>query len=233
MTSFPGFGGRLTAHHPNPIIAKREMQRQERLRLRRLLDVKPSAGVGQGWSGGGGQVVAERPRSSTPSGRSSAQQRRIRPTSGPPSALRAVRPSGISTNDPTRRGFPAAASGCDGLERTGARRCFSEVNHRIGTDFLVSSQRRLRDAQSELQMKTTWEQQALFEEIDDWYFRDGGPCIPTEKSRARGGDGRNGFGSPSASGPQQGSDPLLQDDSPLMRNLGVTLAPGQIVADVA
>lgn len=55
----------------------------------------------------------------------------------------------------------------------GGRRCRSEAAPRIRASFLVSPQRRIEDAQSQLHVSTRAEQAALLEELQGWYFAAG------------------------------------------------------------
>lgn len=152
------FGAR---QHPNEVIAKREMENQERSRLRRLSEVRPtasntSAPFSKSWErpmSSGRQRPSSRPQSGQLSGHRNCDEQfeSLKSRAGVSS------PSG----SPSRTGFK------------GGKRSASETSTRLRTSFLLSPQRRLEDAASQFQVSTTQQAQALQEELQSWYFGNG------------------------------------------------------------
>jgi len=159
-------GGR----HPNAVIARREMERQEKSRLRRLSEVRPSSSNSNATGGGRRQ---ERPSSA---GRFSRPTSASRPLSGHRmcedfESLRSRVPTDRSpgTSPGTAAGW-RDGRGAQGLVN-GRRSCSESA--RLRTDFMLSPLRRMEDAANMFPVSTPEQAQALQEELQSWYFSNG------------------------------------------------------------
>eukprot|EP00931_Biecheleriopsis_adriatica_P042413 TRINITY_DN24175_c0_g1_i2.p1 TRINITY_DN24175_c0_g1~~TRINITY_DN24175_c0_g1_i2.p1 ORF type:complete len:282 (+),score=40.82 TRINITY_DN24175_c0_g1_i2:102-848(+) len=174
--------------HPNAAVARREQERQEQNRLRRLSEVKtatPGATAGPG-------IV--RPPSGRPGSASRSRPGSGRPRSRPPSAP-ASRSCGSTSLGPAGRDQPGrpppmgnapdviqqkliqhqlgpyqVAAAAAAAAANGARRARSEAAPKLQASFMTSPQRRFDDAQNHLPTGSEAERRALFEELQSWYF---------------------------------------------------------------
>jgi len=144
-------------NHPNAVIARREMERQERSRLRRLSEVRPSSAAGS-------RIARERPSSACRNSRHGS-----RPPSGQLSGHRAE-----EQFDSLRSRVPSSPAGSPSKAGVkGSRRSLSESGVRLKKEFLLSPQRRLEDAALHFQVSTAEQARALQEELQSWYFGNG------------------------------------------------------------
>mmetsp|Transcript_80736 Transcript_80736/g.140131 ORF Transcript_80736/g.140131 Transcript_80736/m.140131 type:complete len:241 (-) Transcript_80736:28-750(-) len=146
--------------HPNAVIARRELERQERSRLRRLSEVRPSSSSGPSWN---------RPSSRGPGGSGGLSSRCSRPSSRPPSAQAGSQRDDMSTSWQPPTSWQPTVNG---------RRSRSETGPRLRTSFMLSAQRRLEDAYGELQVNSAEHENALREELQGWYFGGDGEGAP-------------------------------------------------------
>lgn len=137
---------------PNPVVARKEMERQESRRLRRLSEVGPS------------QAGAFGPSRRPP-----------RPHSRPPSAPPGPgRPAAALTaaGDPRQNpGLYHVAAAYGAAAAAGVRRARSEVQpQQAQAAVLMSPSRRIQEARQHLQVTSEAEELALAEELQSWYF---------------------------------------------------------------
>jgi hypothetical protein len=153
MSASRNFAGRV---HPNAVIARQEKERQERSRLRRLSEVRPTSSSGGNTAGGRSR---QRPASA------SRIQRPARPTSG--------QLSGQRQNDEQFESLKSRVSSPTSSPTrpwNEGRRSSSETAMRLRTSFMVCPQRRAEDATNQFQVSTAEQAEALKEELQSWYF---------------------------------------------------------------
>jgi len=156
---------------PNKVIAKREMEQQEKSRLRRLSEVRPSSSNSNA-AGGGRQ---ERPSSAGRFSRNTS-----RPPSGQLSGHRQTDEFSSFKARLDNRGHasdfgassPSGSPGRAAPGLKGGRRSCSETA-RLRTSFMLSPTRRMEDAASQFPVNTAEQARALQEELQSWYFSDG------------------------------------------------------------
>lgn len=144
--------------HPNAAIARRELERQERSRLRRLSEVRPT------------------PQSTASHNASTSSRSRIRPSSAGRWSRPSSRSGPLSGQRHCDEQFESLKSRVSSPERpssAGGRRSRSDTTGRMRTSFLLSPQRRWENAQAELQVSTEEQARALQEELQSWYFSNG------------------------------------------------------------
>mmetsp|Transcript_6124 Transcript_6124/g.19252 ORF Transcript_6124/g.19252 Transcript_6124/m.19252 type:complete len:199 (-) Transcript_6124:49-645(-) len=166
--------------HPNAVVARRELERQERGRLRRLSEVRSTQASSQG--------SARRP--SSRSGASSSQTpksgRNSRPSSRPPSASGKRSPAAACpwARSDEHPGAPVPPQTQPPLIPQGGRRSRSEAAPRLHSSFLLCPQRRLEDARKALQVNSAEERRMLMEELQGWYFSTGARAAAEEAAAA-------------------------------------------------
>mmetsp|Transcript_7752 Transcript_7752/g.13761 ORF Transcript_7752/g.13761 Transcript_7752/m.13761 type:complete len:240 (+) Transcript_7752:86-805(+) len=167
--------------HPNAVVARREMERQEQNRLRRLNEVKTNTpgSAGPPRAGSAGRHRPGGPRSRPPSApamRSSSSSASAGSAGRPGGAARPRPPPALAPDEvqqhllkhqlgPYQVAAAAAASAANS-----ARRSRSDTGPRIQPGFLTSPQRRFDDAQNSLPANSEAERKALMEELQSWYF---------------------------------------------------------------
>jgi len=178
-----GIGG--GPHANNNIVARREMERAEQNRLRRLSEIKTSpTGAAHPY-----RVHPLRPGSARrPSRPPSAPAMRSCPSSGsavgprqrPPSAGDELQQQLLQNQlGPYHVALSAAAAAA---KSAGQRRCRSEAApSRLQSSFMLSPQRRFDDARNHLQVNSDAERQALAEELQSWYFSSPPDEVPEPK----------------------------------------------------
>lgn len=176
--------------HPNAVIARRELERQERSRLRRLSEARKTPSNTSAYSGGTrpSSSARERPCSAGRYSRSSS-----RPTSGQLSGHR----QGEEFESLKSRvdQFSSPGSSPSRVAFKGGRRSSSETSSaRLRTSFMLSPQRRLEDAANQFHVSTMEQAQALQEELQSWYFSSG-VNFNIEVDTGSSGDGQS-IGSP-------------------------------------
>ncbi|CAK9002971.1 Hypothetical protein SCF082_LOCUS7555 [Durusdinium trenchii] len=167
--------------HPNAVVARRELERQEQGRLKRLSEVKLS-----------NSTSSRRPCSAA----RKPETERSRPGSAvrPSSAVRSSRPSSAKEANGDARLSPdeiqqqlirqklgpyQAAAAYAASAAKSAVRSRSEPGP-APVSFLTSPHRRMEDAWQHLPAGSEEERQALYEELQGWYF-----CPPSAPFQAR------------------------------------------------
>mmetsp|Transcript_47779 Transcript_47779/g.76081 ORF Transcript_47779/g.76081 Transcript_47779/m.76081 type:complete len:215 (-) Transcript_47779:56-700(-) len=159
--------------HPNAVVARREQERQEQLRLKRLSEIKLSS------SRPGSARRQERP--SRPSSRpSSAARSRAsgasasRPSSAKPEASCEEKKTRLSPDEIQQQlirqklgPYQAAAAYAAVAAKSAIR---SRGEPQVPVSFLTSPQKRMEDAWQHLPAGSEEERQALYEELQGWYF---------------------------------------------------------------
>ncbi|CAK9002969.1 unnamed protein product [Durusdinium trenchii] len=157
--------------HPNAVVARRELERQEQGRLKRLSEVKLS-----------NSTSSRRPCSAA----RKPETERSRPGSAvrPSSAVRSSRPSSAKEANGDARLSPdeiqqqlirqklgpyQAAAAYAASAAKSAVRSRSEPGP-APVSFLTSPHRRMEDAWQHLPAGSEEERQALYEELQGWYF---------------------------------------------------------------
>eukprot|EP00933_Yihiella_yeosuensis_P027685 TRINITY_DN21584_c3_g1_i1.p1 TRINITY_DN21584_c3_g1~~TRINITY_DN21584_c3_g1_i1.p1 ORF type:complete len:247 (+),score=32.71 TRINITY_DN21584_c3_g1_i1:66-806(+) len=164
--------------HPNAVVARREMERQEVNRLQRLADVKTS------YSGNYAPGNPSRPTSARP-GSASRSRPGSRPGSRPMSAVQRSTSQSLGMR---QRGSPSQVEVLSrqllkgGLEPyqiacAAAAAAVAQNQRRaksaaptLGTSFMTSPQRRFDDTARHLPVHSEVERKALLEELQSWYF---------------------------------------------------------------
>lgn len=145
--------------HPNAVIARQELEHQERSRLRRLSEVRPSSSNARSRPGSAGR---SRPssRPATAGGQLSGHQQSSNRAAGEEFESLRGRVSRSPSGSPSKPGMK------------GLRSC-SETATQLRTDFMVSPQRRLEDAANQFMVSSAEQARVLQEELQSWYFSNG------------------------------------------------------------
>ncbi|CAJ1343867.1 unnamed protein product, partial [Effrenium voratum] len=171
--------------HPNAVVARRELERQEQRRLQRLSEVKVSSST----------ASVTRRACSAPRVRES----RSRPTSAarPSSARQVFEEAEVSPAAPSRPKlspdeiqqqlirqklgpYQAAAAYAAAAAKGTVRQ-----EQQVPVSFLTSPQKRMEDAWLHLPAASEEERQALYEELQGWYFCPPSAEADAEEARSR------------------------------------------------
>lgn len=158
MSFQPSFAGGV---HPNAVIARREKERQEKSRLRRLSEVHNRHAQVRPSSANSNAARKERPSSAGRFSRSSS-----RPPSGQLSGHR-------QTEELSSLKSRVASSPSSSPGRWGGGPRSSSETAQLRTSFMLSPLRRMEDAASQFPVSTAEQARALQEELQSWYFGDG------------------------------------------------------------